>query len=136
MKNGLCNLIWKVSVALYLFANGVLGLQNKIPSKGDFYQILQRIGMGSNGLKICVPVLSVIAIIAGILIILELFDIKVPMLETLLLIIAIIWAVFVVVEIISWIKGTVRKDFLEVLKMVAVHLMILVPLLLGSKKFD
>jgi hypothetical protein len=55
-------------------------------------------------------------------------------------ILAIIWAVYIVVELYYWITGkgsaSFQKDFLHVLQMLAVHLMVLGSLLTASKKFD
>jgi hypothetical protein len=134
MKGGLSIFLWKLSVALYLIANGVLGLQKY--TSGDFYVILDRMGIRGNN-NFVVILLSVIALVAGILMLLEMFEIKVPIIDTLILIIAIVWVVFIVIEIISWItKGLGNNSFFHVLQMLAVHLMVLASLLLASKKFS
>jgi len=132
MKNGLGIFIWKISVALYLIANGILGLQKW--SGGDFMVIFRRMNFTGNTLDIFVAIASVIAFIAGIALILEIFDIKISFLETLILIVAIIWAVYVTIEIISWITGGF-KDFWYLLQMLAIHLMVLGSLLAATRKF-
>jgi hypothetical protein len=128
MKDGLGVFLWKISVALYLIANGVLGLINN--RAGDFATIFGRIGLGGG---LFVTIASVIALVAGIAILLEMFNIKLSFLDTLIFIVAIIWAVYIVVEIISWTKGF--DNFWHVLQMLAVHLMVLGSLLIASKKF-
>jgi len=132
MKNGLGIFIWKISVALYLIANGILGLQKW--SGGDFMTIFRRMNFTGNTLDIFVAIASVIAFIAGIALILEIFEIKFSFLQALIFIVAIIWAVYVAIEIVSWITSGF-KDFWHLLQMLAVHLMVLGSLLVASRKF-
>jgi len=132
MKSGLGIFIWKISVALYLIANGVLGLQRW--SGGDFMVIFKRMNFSGNTLSLFVTIASVIAFVAGIAILLEIFDMKLSFLENLIFIVAIIWAVYVVIEIISWVTSGFA-DFWHLLQMLAVHLMVLGSLLVASRKF-
>ena len=127
MKDGLGIFLWKISVALYLIANGVLGLTGG----GDFKTIFGAIGLHSS---VFVIIAGVIALVAGIAILLEMFNITFSFLETLIFIIAIIWAVFFVIEIIAWIPN-LGKDLWHILQKLAVHLMVLASLLVASKKF-
>jgi hypothetical protein len=132
MKAGIGVFLWKISVALYLIANGVLGVQKY--SGGDFMIIFKRMGFGGDTLNMFVVIAGVIALIAGVAILLEMFQIRLSFLDTLILIIAIIWVVYVVIEIISWVTSGF-KDFWGSLQMLAVHLMVLASLLIASKKF-
>jgi hypothetical protein len=136
MKDGIGIFLWKISVALYLIANGVLGLADRTFNKGDFYIIFNRIFKG-DALGLFVTVASVIALIAGIAVLLEMFQIQLSFLDTLILIIAIIWVVYVVIEIIGWItKGTgAGENLWSTLQRLAVHLMVLSSLLIASRKF-
>jgi len=129
MKNGIGIFLWKISVALYLIANGALGLTTK---GGDFKIIFAR--MFSGNVDTFVIIASVIALVAGIAILLEMFNIELSFLDTLILIIAIIWAVYVVIEVLGWIKVGF-KDLWHTLQMLAVHVMVLASLLIASKKF-
>jgi hypothetical protein len=129
MKDGIGIFLWKISVALYLIANGVLGLTKY--SGGDFRIIFDRMGFPS----IFVTCASVIALVAGIAILLEMFNIQLPFLDTLILIIAIIWAVYVIIEIVSWISKASSVNLWYTLQMLAVHIMVLSSLLIASKKF-
>ena len=134
MKEGLGVFLWKIAVALYLIANGVLGL-TKYSNSGDFYIIFDRIGFSGDVLKVFVAVASVIALVAGIAVLLEMFNIRLSFLDSLILIIAVIWAVYIVIEIIGWVtKGVGNKGFWYVLQMLAVHLMVFSSLLIASKK--
>ncbi|WP_461246812.1 hypothetical protein [Treponema sp. R6D11] len=135
MKDGLGIFLWKISVALYLVANGILGLQKSIWNKGDFWIIFNRMGFKGDTLSVFVAVASVVALIAGIAIILEMLNVQIPLLDTLILIIAVIWAVYVIIEIISWITHSSKTDNVwSILQMLAVHVMVLANLLIASKK--
>jgi len=137
MKEGIGVFLWKISVALYLIANGVLGLADKLFNKGDFYIIFNRMFRG-DALSLFVTVASVIALVAGIAVLLEMFQIQLSFLDTLILIIAIIWAVYVVIEIFAWVtKGTgTGENLWSTLQRLAVHIMVLSSLLIASKKFS
>jgi hypothetical protein len=125
---GLGSILWKISVALYLLANGVLGLGR---AGGDFRIIFDRMGLPS----IFVTIAAVIAFVAGIAILLEMFNVQISFLDTLVFIIAIIWLVYVIIEIVSWLmKGF--DNFWPNVQMLAVHLMVLGSLLIASKKFE
>jgi hypothetical protein len=132
MKDGLGIFLWKISVALYLIANGVLGLQ-RWPG-GDFMIIFTRMNFNNNTLHLFVTVASVVALVAGVAIILEMLNVTISFLDTLILIIAIIWVVYVIIEIISWVTNGF-KDVWHTLQMLAVHVMVLANLLIASKKF-
>ena len=133
MKEGIGIFLWKLAVGLYLIANGLLGLTVK---SGDFFIIFERLGIRSDTLSLFIMVASVIALVAGILILLEMFHVEISILDTLLLIIAIIWAVYVIVEIVSWFKEGIKSNtFLNYLQMLAVHIMVLGSLLIASKRF-
>ena len=133
MNRGVSTFLWQLSVALYLIANGVLGLQKW--SGGDFLTIFKRMGFGGSTLNLLVVIASIIAFVAGIAILLELFSIELPFLDSLAFIVAIIWAVYIIIEIISWLSSGF-KDFFHEIQMLAVHLMVLASLLLASKRFE
>ncbi|MCL2265486.1 MAG: hypothetical protein FWC22_05525 [Treponema sp.] len=131
MKDGIGIFLWKLSVALYLIANGVLGLSKW--SGGDFMTIFNRLGFKGDLLNILVLAASVVALVAGIAILLEMFNIKLSFLDTLIFIIAIIWAAYVIVNIITWVTGGFDNFWYE-LQRLAVHIMVLASLLIASKR--
>ena len=133
MSRGLCGFLWQISVALYLIANGVLGLQRW--SGGAFVTIFRRMGFSGDGLNLLVILFSIIAFIAGIAIILDLFSIELPFLNLLVLIVAIIWVVYIVIAIVSWISSGFGNFFPE-LAVLAVNVMVLASLLAASKRFE
>ena len=134
MKEGVGVFLWKIAVALYLIANGVLGL-TKYANKGDFHVIFSRMfGESGNVLNVFVAVASVIALVAGIAVLLEMFNIRLSFLDSLILIIAVIWAVYIVIEIIGWITNARSGNPWSILQMLAVHIMVFSSLLIASKK--
>jgi hypothetical protein len=130
-KAGIGVFLWKISVALYLIANGILGLKT---GGGDFTTIFSRIGFKGNILILFAMGASVIALVAGIAILLEMLNVKFSFLDTLIFIVAIIWAVYVVIEVVSWATRGFG-NFWGMLQMLAVHLMVFASLLTASKKF-
>ena len=119
---GIGVVIWKIAVALYLLATGVLGLGGGGALAGTFF-------LGSG---IFLTITSIIAFIAGLFLLLEMFNIKLAILDILILIIAIIWAVFTVLFIISWVTGGFGWEGLAT---IGVYIMVLASLLVASKKF-
>ena len=133
MSRGIGFFLWQLSVSLYLIANGVLGLQKS--TGGDFRIIFERLGLRGDILSVFVIIASIIAFVAGIAILLDLFNVELPFLGILTLVIAIIWAIYILIEIVSWITGGF-SDFFHMLQMLAVHLMVLASLLVASKRFE
>ena len=124
---GIGVMIWKIAVALYLLASGVLG----VSKSGDLNAIFGAINLSNS---IFVVIAGIIAMVAGILLLLELFNIKVAILDTLIFIIAIIWAVFTILVLIQWI-GSGFAGIWGALQRIGVYVMVLASLLIASKKF-
>jgi len=131
-KGGFGSFLWKISVALYLIANGVLGLTTK---GGDFKIIFSRM-FSNNYVDTFVIVGSVIALVSGIAVVFALFDVKVSFRDTLLFIAAIIWAVFIVFQIIGWLSDTRGQNLWHVLQQLSIYLMVSSSLFIASGKFD
>ena len=127
-------LIWSISIALYLIANGVMGV-TKNP-KGDFNIIFNFVFNYSSFGRMVAMLVSIIALLAGILVLFELFKVKFNFLDELLFIVAIIWVVYIVIEIYIWITTpSLGYTLWQILQRLAVHLMVLGSLFLASKKF-
>ncbi|MDR0656886.1 MAG: hypothetical protein LBG22_11275 [Treponema sp.] len=131
MNRSIGSFLWQIAVALYLFANGVLGIQ-----KGGDFKIIYGTLFSGDLLTALTVITGIIALLAGILVLLELFNVEIGFLDTLVLVVAIVWLVYVVIEIFGWISGKYKQNFLHVLQLLAVHLMVLGSLLVASKKFD
>ena len=127
--SGVGSFLWKIAVALYLIANGVLGLQKT----GDFAVIFSRIGFKGDALGLFAIIFGVIALVAGIAVLLEMLNIQLSFLDTLLFIIAIIWAVFIILFLVGWIRAGF-KPLWGNLQALAVYLFVCSSLLIASKK--
>jgi len=134
---GICGTIWQLAAALYLIANGVLGLQGGggilRGGSGVFHEILHRMGFRGDTLGLMLTLLSIIAIVAGAAIVLDLFSIEVPFLNIVVLVVGIIWIIYIAITILSWISD--GGNFFQELSRLAVNAMILASLLTASKRF-
>jgi len=134
MSRGICGFLGQLAAALYLIANGVLGLQGGRRGAGVFSDILRRMGFSGDMLNFMLVILSIVALVAGIAILLEMFNIELPILSLVMLIVAIAWVVYIVITLFSWITGGFNNFFQE-LSMLAVNVMVLASLLTASKRF-
>jgi len=125
---GIGQFIWKISVALYLIVNGYFGIVKD--KAGDFSIIFGKIFKGNA--EVFIVVAGVIAFVAGICLVLHMLNIQVSFLPSLILVVAIIWAVYVVLGIVYWIGGGFGWEGLQRL---AIHLMVLSSLLIATGKF-
>ena len=139
---GITGTIWQLAAALYLVANGVLGLQGGGGAgailrggSGVFHEILHRMGFRGDTLGVMLTLLCIIAIVAGIAIVLDLFSIEVPFLNIVVLVVGIFWIIYIVITLVSWI-GDGFGNFFQELSMLAVNAMILASLLTASKRFE
>jgi len=128
LKDGIGIFLWKIAVALYLVANGVLGLSGK----GDFHIIL------TNTMKfpsIIATIVAVFALVAGILVLIEMFtSITSRSLDYIALVLAIIWAVYIIIGIVSYVTGKSGLNIWEMLQRLGVHTMVLGSLLVTARK--
>jgi len=133
--NKLGYFLLNIAVALYLFANGIIGLNNKLFDNRIFYDMVKTIfgtGKFTNGLTV---VLSVCAIIAGVFLLLSVFKNDIALTEIILLVFIILWVIFIViVDIIRPLQGNGPK-LLEYLTILAAHLMVLGALISSTRRF-
>jgi len=128
-KDGIGIFLWKLSVGLYLIANGVLGLIKKF--SGDFDIILTK----TMGFPVWVAqIVAVLALIAGIMVLIEMFGITIRSLDFIALVLAIIWAVFIIIGVVSWITKQGDMSIWHMLQRLAIHTMVLGSLLITAKK--
>jgi len=124
-----------IAVALYLFANGILGLNNKWTNRGNFYEMLTTIFGRGNFTNVLTIVLSVCAIVAGVFLLLTLFRNNLALTELILLVFIILWVIYIIlVDIISPLSGN-SKGFLVYLTQLSSHLLVLGALLSSTKRF-
>jgi hypothetical protein len=129
---GLGVLVLNIAVAAYLFATGIIALAGK---GGDIRQAVGAVFSG-NIVGIFTIVLAVLAVAAGVFILLKLFGIKIPSLELILIILAIAWLVFIVlIDIIDALSNKrITNNFLVWLRDLGCHLMALGGLLVAAQK--
>jgi hypothetical protein len=114
----------------------VLGIREKTRIASDFYNMFSKIGFKDSLLTALVIVASVIALSAGICILLEMLKVKITFFDNFILIVAVVWAIYIIIELVAWITEKTQGDTFQVLQVLAVHLMVFGSLLIASKKFD
>jgi hypothetical protein len=138
--NKLGYFLLNIAVALYLFANGVIGLNGNRWGLGDkriFYNMLKTIFGTGNFTNVLTIVLSVCAIVAGVFLLLSVFKNDIALTEIILLVFIILWVIFIViVDIINPLQGKgLQPKFLEYLTILAAHLMVLGALVSSTRRF-
>ena len=131
IKGGIGQLLWKISVALYLIANGVLAITTK---GGDFKVIFERM-FSNNFVDTFVIIAGIIAVVSGIAVICELFEVKVSFRDTLIFIAAIIWSVFIIFQLIGWLSSDQNINFWFALQQLSIYLMVSGSLFIASRRF-
>jgi len=128
--------ILNIAVALYLFANGILGIskQNLFGQRGgEFGKMVQTIFGRGDLTDTLTIVLSVCAIAAAVFLLLALFNVQIKITDLILFVFVIIWAVFIIiVDVIHPFQNKV--EFLPYLVQLASHLMVLGALLTAAKR--
>jgi hypothetical protein len=136
MNKSIGLIILNISTALYLFALGVMGLPSRLSgfAGGEIRQAALAIFSG-NLAEICAVALSVCAIAAGVFILLRLFGAGIAVTELLLVILMILWIVFIAIsDILPLVRG--NSGFVEFLKALASHLMVLGGMALATNRFS
>jgi hypothetical protein len=131
-------LLMNIAVAAYLFATGIIGLAGRnlktlLTGGGDIRMAVESLFGRGDLSNILIIVLAVLAIVAGVFILLKLFGVKISGLDMILVILAIVWLAFIIlVDIIYPLKN--RPDFLAWLLTFSCHLMALGGLLVAGQK--
>jgi hypothetical protein len=136
-------------VALYLLVDGILGLTEKTlwqrirlaagTRNATGNEIVDTLGQvfGNGDLtKTLIVIFSILAIAAGIFLILELFHIKIPAVDVIILVFLVVWLVFIILsDIVYPFRDTRNFVFLPWLKILASHLVVLGALITASHRF-
>jgi uncharacterized membrane protein YphA (DoxX/SURF4 family) len=127
--------ILNIAVSLYLFVNGILGFANV--NRSEFYTMVHTIGFpwGRDFDIALVIVLSICAIIAGVLLLVSVFRNDVMAINVILFIFIALWVAFII--IVDIINPVLDKRFepLGYLKQLSAHLMVLGALFTSTKHF-
>ena len=134
MNKSIGLLILQISVALYLFATGIIGVSGKNWFReGEIRKAVSAIFSG-NLAEIFIVIIAVCAIAAGILLIIDLFGIEIEITELILFILIIVWVVFMVlIDIIQPIQKN-PSNFVDYLRQLGSHLMVLGGMACASKR--
>jgi len=138
MNKSIGNFVLIVSVALYLFATGILGFSGRTLLPGSNSEIRQAVTALFRGdfAEVLIIILSVMAIAAGVFIILRLLNIEIPHINLLLIILAIVWVVFIVmIDIVAPLNARNKPAFIIWLLGFSSHLMVLGGILLSTERF-
>jgi len=135
--NKLGYFILNIAVALYLFANGILGLNSgRFQNKGEFHTMVKAIFSNGNLVSALTIILSVCAIVAGVFLLLSVFKNDIALTEIILLVFIILWVIFIVImDIINPLSSKGKTDFLVYLVQLSAHLMVLGALISSTRRF-
>jgi len=125
-----------IAVSLYLFVNGILGFANV--SRSEFYTMVNTMGFpwGRDFDIALAIVLSICAIVAGVLLMVSVFRNDVMAINVILFIFIALWVAFIVImDIINPVLNKNRFDALAYFKQLSAHLMILGALFTSTKRF-
>ena len=138
MSKGIGHIILNFAVAGYLFATGIMGFGERTWSRlnPEIRQAVEAVFGRGDFTNILVVVLSIIAVAAGVLILLRLFSVGIPMLDILLTVCAIVWVVFIImINIIAPLNSSGNFNFINWLRVICPHLMVLAGILLSTERF-
>jgi len=128
-------LLLNLAVALYLFATGVMGILKE--AENEIGVAVDEIFKGGGSVpEVLTIVLSVVAIAAGVFLIIKLFGVSISNTEMLLIILAVVWLVFILmIDIIYPLSSDLKPPFLHWLRIFGSHVMVLAAILMGTGKF-
>jgi len=135
MNRNLAGTVLNFGVAIYLLATGILGLAGKsFFSDGEIRKAVTSIFSG-NFAEILIVILAIVAIAAGVFILLKFFGIVIPVTELLLVILTIVWVIFIImVDIIAPLSGK-GMNFVDWLRILGSHLVVLAGIALATERF-
>ena len=126
------------SVALYLFSTGILGFSGRRLLPNSNPEIRQAVSSLFRGdlAEVLIVIISILAIAAGVFIILKLFNVDIPVIELPLIILAIVWIVFIImIDIVAPLNARNKPDFINWLLGFSSHLMVLGGIILSTERF-
>jgi hypothetical protein len=130
------------AAAVYLLADGILGFitrNGRIFGRLEYHSeiegiLLKLLGRGDFTTALIV-IFSVLAVTAGLFLLLELFQFRAPFTETVLLLFLLLWGAFI---ILTDLVGPFREkpELLGWLKLLAAHLMVLGTLIAAFRRIN
>ncbi|MCL2069403.1 MAG: hypothetical protein FWH19_00250 [Treponema sp.] len=137
MNKGIGMFLMNIAVACYLFCAGILGVNNNWFQSSEIRKAVTDLLGRGDFTNILVVVLSVLAIVAGVCILLRLFNISLPLpIDLILIILAIVWVVLIILmDIIPGFQNFGKGNFVAWLMPFSVHLMVLAGISLSTERF-
>jgi len=135
MDRSIGGIMLSFAVALYLLATGILGLTGrKFFPDGEIRRAVTSLFKG-NFAETLIVILAVLAIAAGVFVLLKFFGMSIPITELLLVILAIVWVVFIImIDIVYPLNGK-GTNFVDWMRSFASHLMVLAGITLSTERF-
>jgi hypothetical protein len=138
-----------IAVALYLLADGILGLMEKTlwqrirlavgsrnATGNEIVDTLTQVFGTGDLTKTLVVLFSILAIAGAVFLLFELFGLKIPAVDIVILVFLVVWLVFIVLsDVVYAFKNTRNFDFLPWLRVLAAHLVVLGALIGASRRF-
>ena len=125
-----------IAVAIYLLATGILGLTGrKYFPDAEIRRAVTALFKGDLA-EILIVVLSILAIAAGVFILMKFFGIVIPITELLLVVLAIVWVVFIImIDIVHPLNQSRGVNFVDWLRTLGSHLMVLAGIAMATERF-
>ena len=134
MNKSIGGFLLNIAVALYLLATGILGISGrKFFPDGEIRKAVTSIFRGDFA-EILIVVLAVIAIAAGVFILIKFFGIDIPLTELLLVILAIVWVIFIIIIDVIYPLNN-KTNFVDWMRSIGSHLMVLGAIALATERF-
>ena len=135
MNRSIGLIVLNFAVAIYLLATGILGVTGRrfFPD-GEIRRAVTSLFSG-NLAEILIVILAVVAIAAGVFILLRFFDINFAITELLLIILAIVWVVFIIMIDIVYPISHSGTNFVDWLRSFGSHVMALGGILMATEHF-
>jgi len=124
MNRSIGGFVLYIGTALYLLANGILGIFFGAKSGGEFNAILSTIFGGGSATTTVAIIIGILAIVAGVALLLRLFGIDFAFVEIILIGFCILWLLYIIfADIIHPIMSP--PNFFVWLAQLAAHLIVL-----------
>ena len=136
MNRSIGGVLMNIAVALYLLATGILGLTGrKFFPDGEIRRAVTSLFKGDLA-EILIVILGVLAIAAGVFILMKFFGIVIPITELILIILAIVWIVFILmIDVVHPLNSRRDVNFVDWMKTFGAHLMVLSAIILSTERF-
>jgi hypothetical protein len=139
MNKSISHFLLTIAVAIYLFATGIIGMSGKklFSDGGEIYRAVRALfTKGGDFADALIVILSILAIAAGVFVLLKLFSINIPITELFLVILSIVWVVFIImIDIVYPLSDKGGTSFVSWLLSIGTHLMALGGIALATERF-